>query len=588
MTNVVSDSSALVIYRRLLGYVRPHWRAFLISLLSLAAVAGAETSFAALMKPMLDGSFIERDPEVIRWVPLAIIVLFLVHGGASYLSAYWMNWIARSVIKRLRSEMFDHLLRLPVSFFDLTAAGTLLSKLVYDVEQVARAASEVVSNLVRDLLTVVGLLAWMVYINWMLALVLLLGTPVIALVINRISRSFRRYSRRIQDSMGDVTRIAEETIEGLRVVKTFGGEGYERERFEQANERNRALNMRMETASAASVPVVQLVAAVGAAGVIYVATLPTILAQLTVGSFVSFVAAMMMLLGPVKRLTKVNATLMRGISAAESVFQFIDLPPEWDEGEGRCGRVRGDVEYREVSFAYDPQKGPVLDRISFRAEPGRTIAFVGGSGGGKSTLASLLPRFYDVSAGQILLDGRDIRELSLVELRDQFALVSQHIVLFNDTIANNIAYGRLRGASRSAIEQAAAAAHAMEFIQELPAGLDTVVGDNGVLLSGGQRQRIAIARALLKDAPVLILDEATSALDTESERHFQAALERLMEGRTTLVIAHRLSTIERADRIVVIERGQVVESGSHAELLTHNGRYAQLYRMSTHSGVVEA
>jgi subfamily B ATP-binding cassette protein MsbA len=444
---------------------------------------------------------------------------------------------------------------------------------------VARATTDVITILVRDSLTVVGLLAWMFYVNWMLAGILMLGTPVIAQLITYISRRFRRYSTRIQDSMAEVTQVAEEVIEGHRVIKTFGGQEYERGRFEQANENNRHVNMRLEAANAAAVPVVQLVAAMAAAGVIFIATRQAVLDALTVGTFVSFVAAMMMLLAPMKRLTKVNATLQKGIAASQSIFGFIDQPVEEDSGEQRLEKGRGAVTYESVNFSYSSEKGQVLKGIDLAIEPGQTVAFVGRSGGGKSTLVNLLPRFYDIESGRITIDGVDINNIPLENLRDQMSLVSQQITLFNDTIERNIAYGRLRGASRAQVEAAASAAHAMEFIRELPQGLDTVVGENGVMLSGGQRQRLAIARALLKDAPILILDEATSALDTESERHIQAALEQLVSTRTTLVIAHRLSTIERADLIVVLDRGCIVEKGKHEELLQADGQYAALYRM---------
>jgi len=578
MSNTPSSGS-LAIYRRLLGYVRPYVRAFIIAAIALGFVGATEALFAILIKPLIDGSFVQKDPRIITLAPLALIGLFLVRGVASYLSEYWMMWVARQVINALRGQMFSRLLRLPVSFYDHTTSGTLLSKLTYDVEQVAMASSQVISILIRDTLTVVGLLAWMFYIDWVLALILLLGTPVIAWIIGVINKHFRRYSSRIQDSVGHINEIASEAIDGQRVVKTFGGQTYEDERFAAANEENRRLNMRMESTSAAAVPVIQWVAATAAAGVIFVATRDQNLEQLTAGTFVSFVASMMMLLAPMKRLAKVMSSLQRGVSAAESIFALIDTPAEVDTGTHHIGRSRGGVEYRDVHFGYQADKGDVLHGVSFIAEPGQTVAFVGRSGSGKSTLASLLPRFYDLQKGTILLDGIDIRDIPLDELRDQMALVSQHITLFNDTIANNIAYGRLAGTSRETIIAAAEAAHAMEFIRDLPQGLDTMVGENGVLLSGGQRQRLAIARALLKDSPILILDEATSALDTQSERHIQSALEQAMKNRTTLVIAHRLSTIERADRIIVMEKGQVVESGRHDELLSAGGHYAALHRM---------
>ncbi|MGM0594886.1 MAG: lipid A export permease/ATP-binding protein MsbA [Pseudomonadota bacterium] len=577
MTSTPTDGKRL--YRRLLGYVVPHWRAFVISVTALVIVAGTEAGFAAFIKPMIDGSFVENDPRIIQWTPIILIALFFVRGVANFLSKYWMSWVARKVINVLRGEMFAQLLRLPVSFYDSTPSGTLLSKLIYDVEQVARATTDTITILVRDSLTVVGLIGWMFYLNWRLALVLMIGAPFIAHVINVINKRFRRFSTRIQASVGDVTTIAEEAIEGQRVIKTFGGEGYEAARFEVANERNRKLNMKLEKTNAASVPVVEFVAAVASAGVIYFALKEVESNALSVGGFMSFTASMMMVHSPMKRLTRITASLQKGIAAADSIFTLIDTPPEPDQGRYEVKRVRGEVEFRQVHFSYREDKGEVLRGISFRVEPGQVVALVGRSGSGKSTLVGLLPRFYDVSAGSVLVDGMDIREMPLAQLRDQISLVSQHITLFNDTIANNIAYGRMQGAGREAIIAAAEAAHAMEFIHELPEGLDTMVGENGVLLSGGQRQRLAIARALLKDAPILILDEATSALDTQSERHIQAALEQVMQGRTTLVIAHRLSTIEKADRIIVMDGGRVSESGCHSELLAAKGQYAALYNM---------
>lgn len=577
MTATPEVSNAVGVYRRLLGYVKPYWGRFLIAVLAMAAVAGAETAFVALMKPMMDGSFVERDPEIIKLTPIVLVVLFLLRGGAAFASSYLMSWIARTVIAALRSDIFARLIRLPVAYFDVTPSGKIVSRLIYDVEQVAAASSSVVTILVRDVLTVIGLLGWMFYLDWVLAAVLLIGAPVVARVITVINRRFRGYSKRIQGSMGDVTQIAQEVIEAQREVKTFGGQAYETRRFEESNRHNRRLNLKLQATNAASVPVVEFVAALASAGVIYLAlSRPD---SLSVGTFTSFIAAMMMLHSPMKRLTQIAANLQKGIAAADSIFSFVDLPGEADRGDKPLERSAGAIEYRNVSFRYAADKPLVLKEVDFRVDPGQSIALVGSSGSGKSTIAGLLPRFYDVTEGAILIDGHDIRDFPLETLRDQIALVSQHVTLFNDTIARNIAYGRLEGADREAVTAAAKAAHAWDFVQRLPDGLDTMIGENGVLLSGGQRQRLAIARALLKDAPILILDEATSALDTESERHIQAALEELMKNRTTLVIAHRLSTIENADRILVIDQGRIVESGRHDELLAHGGRYAALHNL---------
>ncbi len=573
------------VYRRLLGYTLRRWTAFAGALLATAVFAATEPAFAALMKPMLDKGFVERDVDSMRIVPLLIVGLFLLRGIAAFASTYGMSWVGRGVIYDLRHDMFDKLLRLPAGFFDMHPSSQLVSKLIYNVEQVATAATGAITILVRDSLTALGLLGWMFYLSPRLAAVFLIFGPVAAVVVVYVSRRFRRISKRIQTSVGEVGQVAQEVAEGHRVVKIFGGQDYEREQFERVNRRNRRQQLKMTVTRATSVPVIQFLAACILAGVVYVAAVGTDIQ--TAGTFVSFITAMLLLLPALKRLTTVTEAIQRGLAAGESIFALLDHHEERDEGSRPLRRARGAIRFRGVTFSYrgDGSEGdrrPVLHGIDLDIPPGRTVALVGSSGGGKTTLVNLIPRFYEIDGGVVELDGHDVREYRLADLRRQIAWVGQQVTLFNDTIARNIAYGALQSASREQIVAAARAAHALDFIDQLPQGFDTMVGENGVLLSGGQRQRLAIARALLKDAPILILDEATSALDTESERAVQKGLERLMMGRTTVVIAHRLSTIERADRIVVLEQGRVVEEGSHGELIRRGGRYHALHRAQGH------
>jgi subfamily B ATP-binding cassette protein MsbA len=578
MSQTTSPLKASDIYRRLLNYVKPYWRVFVATLVAMAFYAGTETGLAALMKPLMDDGFINRDPETIKLIPFMLLGIFLVRGIASFITAYGLGWIARNVIATLREQMFNHLVRLPSSFFDQSNSGQLMSKLLYDVEQVANASTDSILTLIRDSLTILGLLGWMVYLNSKLAAIILLTVPIIAVIIVKISLRFRKISRHIQDSMGDVGHICTEVIEGQREVKTFGSQAYENQRFDVINQQNRRQRMKMISTNATSQPIIQFISVIGLATVIYLATLPEVIGEISGGTFVSFVTAMFMLLTPLKRLTKVNSKLQAGIAAAHSIFDLLDQAPEKDDGTKTIAHAQGHIEYKNVSFHYNANK-PILNDVSFKINKGQTIAFVGHSGSGKTTLVSLLARFYNVTSGQILLDGIDISELTLANLREHISLVNQNVVLFNDTIANNIAYGHKQHVSNDDIIKAAKAAHAWDFIDALPDGLATQVGQNGVLLSGGQRQRIAIARALLRDAPVLILDEATASLDTEAERHIQAALEKLMHRRTTLVIAHRLSTIENADLICVMHNGQIIEVGTHQELINKKAHYAELHRL---------
>lgn len=566
------------LYLRLMRYVRPYWKAFAVSILGMVVAAATEPLLPALLKPFLDGTFVNKDSTVMTWAPIFILVIFFVRGIAGFFGSYAIHWVGNKVVMDLRAEMFAKLLSLPTRYYDDHATGSLISKLTYDVTNVTAAATSVVTITIRDTIIILGLLGWLFYLDWKLTLITLLIAPVVALVIRQINRRLRSSSRETQKAMGNITQVIEESVTAHKVVKLFGGQSYEKQRFEEEINFVRRHMMKQAAAALANVPIVQMVAAIALAFVIHLAIGQAQSDATTVGGFLSFVAAMLMLTAPIKRITSINEFVQRGLAAAESVFELIDTEDETDSGKTTMSRSSGALSFEHVSLSYQSDERLALNDICLDIPAGQAVALVGASGSGKSTLANLVPRFYLPTQGRITLDGHDINDLCLASLRANIALVSQEVVLFNDTIAANIAYGQMREVPEDEIIAAATAAHAMEFIRDLPLGLETLVGEKGVRLSGGQRQRIAIARAILKDAPILILDEATSALDSESERHVQAALETLMRGRTSLVIAHRLSTIEKADRIVVLQKGQIAEAGTHAQLLAKGGVYAQLHR----------
>lgn len=577
MNNAALSTKAL--YLRLLRYVWPYRWVFLISVVALVIGAATDTSFAALMKWMVDGTFINKDAGVMKWLPFAIIGITLIRVLANFASHYSINWVGNRVVMDLRKLMFTRLMQLPLGYFSDHASGNLISKFTYDVNQVNSAATGVITVAIKDTLTIVGLLAWLLYLNWKLTLLALTVAPLLAWFVRKFSVRMRQVSRGTQRAMGGITQVLDESIEGHRVVKVFGGQDYEINRFHQAINRFRSFSMKQAAATASNSAMGELFAALMLALIVFLVTRQSAANETTVGGFVSFVTGAMMLLAPLKRLTNINEPLQRGLAAAESVFELLDEPAELDTGTIDIGRARGKIEFENLMFRYPASETDALNNVSFVAESGETIAFVGSSGSGKTTLANMIPRFYHAQQGRILVDGKDLSTIRLESLRANIASVSQDVVLFNDTVAANIAYGPLAKASRDQIIAAAEAAFAMEFIAAMPEGLDTLIGENGVKLSGGQRQRLAIARALLKDAPILILDEATSALDTESERQVQFALENLMKSRTTIVIAHRLSTIEGADKIIVMEAGRIAESGTHADLLRRGGAYARLHRV---------
>ncbi len=577
--SAVDEISSRQLYARLLGYVRPYRWAFAVALGCMVLSSALEPAFPALLKYILDDGFARQQGQW-DWLlyPLGVFLVFLSRAVVGLVADYAMTWIAQHLVTDLREAMFARLLRLPTGYFGDNLSGRLMSRLTHDVSGVAGAATSALTTVVKDSFSVIGLMAWLFYLNWKLTLITLAMVPFIALAVRGFNGRLRRLARGQQNAQGTITQVLQEAIEGQKVVKIFGGHAYEEGRFHQAVQDQRRLNMRAALANGVQGPIVHFFVAIALSVIMGIALYQAGRGEATVGEFVSFITAMLMTLAPLKKLTDVNATIQKGLVAAESVFHVIDQPAEPDTGAIALDRARGEVRFENVGFTYPGAERPALTDLSFAVAPGESVALVGPSGSGKTTVANLLPRFYNVDAGSIRVDGHPVQDIALANLRRNIALVSQDIVLFNDTVAANIAYGCNREVSAAEIEAAARAAHALEFIERLPEGMATLVGEKGVKLSGGQRQRIAIARAILKDAPILLLDEATSALDTESERVVQAALDELMVGRTTIVIAHRLSTIERATRIVVIAQGRKIEEGTHTELLAAEGVYARLYQ----------
>jgi ATP-binding cassette, subfamily B, bacterial MsbA len=570
--------TSVMLYKRLLGYVKPYRAVFLLGILGMVAVAATEPLFPGLIKAMLDKGFgpatAQQQAQRAWFLPLLIVGIFALRGVLTFFSHYCLGWVGGRILLDLREEMFAKLLKLPTPFFDNQSSAQLMSRITHDVNGVTGAATSVLTIVVRDSLTVIALLGYLLYLNWRLTLVTLAIVPPLVFFIRIFSGRLRSMSRESQYAMGDIAHTVQEGVEAHRVIKIYGGQEYEAKRFFKASNRLRGLNMKQSVAASAMVPITQLCVSIAIAVVVAIALAQANTTGFSVGGFAAFLFAMLMLLNPIKHLADVNAPLQRGLAAAESVFELIDEAAELDDGTVTLQtRAQGNVQFENLTFQYASAPRAALEQVSFAVSPGKTLALVGGSGGGKSTVSHLLARFYDPQSGRVLLDGQDIRTFTRVSLRRQISFVSQ------DTIGANIAYGLQRDATEAEIWAAARAAHAEDFIRELPQGLQSMVGENGVKLSGGQRQRLAIARAILKDAPILILDEATSALDSESERHVQEALETLMRGRTTIVIAHRLSTIERADNIAVLDRGHLIEYGAHADLLQKNGVYANLYRI---------
>ncbi|WP_025525417.1 lipid A ABC transporter ATP-binding protein/permease MsbA [Vibrio parahaemolyticus] len=577
--SINTDETTWQTFKRLWQFIRLYKSGLIVAVIALVINAISDTYMISLLKPLLDEGFGNADSDFLRTLPLIIFVMMFIRGTSGFVSTYCLSWVSGNVVMLVRRMVFNHFMHMPVSYFDKEKTGNLLSRITYDSEQVSAATSQALVSIVREGASIIGLLVLMFYNSWQLSLVLFAVAPVVAWGIGVVSKRFRKISKNMQTMMGNVTASAEQMLKGHKVVLSYGGQDIERQRFDKVSNQMRQQSMKLVTAQAAANPIIQMIASFAIVAVLYLASIDSIKEQLTPGTFTVVFSAMFGLMRPLKALTNVTSQFQRGMAASQTLFALIDLEPEKNEGKYTVERAKGDVSVKDVSFTYAGSEKPALEHVSFDIPRGKTVALVGRSGSGKSTIANLFNRFYDVDSGSITLDGRDIRDYELKNLREQFALVSQNVHLFNDTIANNIAYATEDKYQRSDIEHAAKLAHAMEFINKMENGLDTMIGENGASLSGGQRQRLAIARALLRDAPVLILDEATSALDTESERAIQAALDELQKDKTVLVIAHRLSTIEKADEILVVDDGAIIERGNHADLIAKNGAYAQLHRI---------
>ncbi|MET2897925.1 lipid A ABC transporter ATP-binding protein/permease MsbA [Vibrio rotiferianus] len=577
--SINTDETTWQTFKRLWQFIRLYKSGLAVAVVALVINAVSDTYMISLLKPLLDEGFGNAESDFLRTLPLIVFAMMFIRGVSGFVSTYCLSWVSSNVVMHIRRMVFNHFMHMPVSYFDKEKTGNLLSRITYDSEQVSAATSQALVSIVREGASIIGLLVLMFYNSWQLSLVLFAVAPVVAWAIGVVSKRFRKISKNMQTMMGHVTASAEQMLKGHKVVLSYGGQDIERQRFDIVSNQMRQQNMKLVTAQAAANPIIQMIASIAIVVVLYLASIDSIKEQLTPGTFTVVFSAMFGLMRPLKALTNVTSQFQRGMAASQTLFALVDLEPEKNEGKFTVERAKGDVAVKDVSFTYQGAEKPALENVSFDIPRGKTVALVGRSGSGKSTIANLFNRFYDVSGGSITLDGHDIRDYELKNLREQFALVSQNVHLFNDTIANNIAYATEGKFTNEDIERAAKLAHAMEFISKMDGGLDAMIGENGASLSGGQRQRVAIARALLRDAPVLILDEATSALDTESERAIQSALDELQKDKTVLVIAHRLSTVENADEILVVDEGAIVERGNHADLIAKDGAYAQLHRI---------